>query len=256
MVCTFELRCRSCTGRHRTLAPSRRRGREFYTPHSVVQLDDGKLALIDDGSSRPGCTFASGYAGCWSRAAIYELDEDAMTATLVWQFEDPRTLNFLTAKDATAANATATANATNTTTDDEFAQVTYFETEVETRDLFNWDGGSVNRLEDGRILVAFTSPYDVRPTDMRYSMEVGSGWGGAAFRLASSVCAAHLCVHDHQKWQAWEVDKDGNEILSITVPHGTDQLTKQGAYRFIPWKAVNGETTAAPFAGGVAGGIA
>ena len=33
-----------------------------------------------------------------------------------------------------------------------------YEEEVETRDLFNWDGGSSYRLEGGRILVAFTSP--------------------------------------------------------------------------------------------------
>ena len=45
-----------------------------------------------------------------------------------------------------------------------------YEKEVETRDLFNWDGGSINRLENGRLLVAFTSPYSSRTFNAEYSM--------------------------------------------------------------------------------------
>ena len=47
---------------------------KFYTPHSAVELDDGRILLMDDGKSRPGCTVAQNYAGCWSRAALYSLD--------------------------------------------------------------------------------------------------------------------------------------------------------------------------------------
>ena len=83
---------------------------KFYTPHSVTELADGRIALIDDGSSRPGCTYESGYAGCWSRAAIYALNLTAMTVALDWQFEDPRALDGASARGA-AANASANASA-------------------------------------------------------------------------------------------------------------------------------------------------
>lgn len=42
----------------------------FYSPHSVAELDDGKIVMIDDGSGRSGCTQSNDYAGCWSRAAM------------------------------------------------------------------------------------------------------------------------------------------------------------------------------------------
>ena len=66
---------------------------KFYTPHSAVELDDGRILLIDDGKSRPGCTVAQNYAGCWSRAALYSLDFDTMSVSLDWQFEDPLSLD-------------------------------------------------------------------------------------------------------------------------------------------------------------------
>ena len=214
---------------------------KFYTPHSVTELADGRIALIDDGSSRPGCTYESGYAGCWSRAAIYALNLTAMTVALDWQFEDPRALDGASARSATASGANATASATANATanasanstanasaadegddDGETAARVYYETRAEVDDLYNWDGGSVERLADGRLLVAFTSPYDQRAYDRKHAMG------------------------------AWEVDRDGDAIVEIAVPHGTRQLTRQGAYRFLPWHSIHGEATEAPFAAGLA----
>ena len=67
----------------------------FYAPHSVVQLSDGRLMMMDDGTGRPGCLegdaaddqVSPAFVGCFSRAAIYSLDEAAGVAKLDWQFE-------------------------------------------------------------------------------------------------------------------------------------------------------------------------
>ena len=50
---------------------------------------------------------------------------------------------------------------------------------------------------------------------------------------------------------AYEVDPEGVAVTSIVVPAGTEQLEKQGAYRFIPWKSALGESASAPFEAGV-----
>ena len=62
----------------------------FYAPHSVVQLSDGRLMMMDDGTGRPGCLegdaaddqVSPAFVGCFSRAAIYSLDEAAGVAKL------------------------------------------------------------------------------------------------------------------------------------------------------------------------------
>ena len=197
---------------------------KFYTPHSVVELADGRIAMIDDGNSRPGCNHQSGYAGCWSRAVIYELNGKTKVCKLVWQFADPYGLNGASQTDGLDAQNTTGHNVSAAdlsrlssiaSTED------FYRKEVETRDLFNWDGGSINRLENGRLLVAFTSPYSSRTFNPEYSMV------------------------------AYEVDPQGVAVTSIVVPAGTEQLEKQGAYRFIPWKSALGESASAPFEAGV-----
>lgn len=90
----------------------------------------------------------------------------------------------------------------------------------ETRDLFNWDGGSVYRLDGGAVLVAFTSPYSQRVYNHAYSM------------------------------YAYEVDKDGEAMVSMAVPHATGSLENTGGCRFVPWKSINGESTSCPFSAG------
>ena len=42
------------------------------------------------------------YKGCWSRAALYELNATAGTAEIVWQFEDPQRANALAGSDDAA----------------------------------------------------------------------------------------------------------------------------------------------------------
>ena len=85
-----------------------------------------------------------------------------------------------------------------------------------TRDSFNFDGGSAYRLDGGRILVAFTSPYDDRAFNLEYAM------------------------------RAYEVDKDGRAVVYVTVPHSRDALEHQGSYRFVPRHTIYGEAAAAP----------
>ena len=49
----------------------------FYQPHSVSQLPNGNILLIDDGNDRPGCDESAtdhSYSGCFSRAIMYRLD--------------------------------------------------------------------------------------------------------------------------------------------------------------------------------------
>ena len=87
---------------------------------------------------------------------------------------------------------------------------------IATHDSYNWDGGSAQRLSNGRILVAFTSPYNQRAFNANYSM------------------------------MAWEVAPSGGVLSRVTVPHSLGQLTTQGGYRMIPWASVGGETSEAP----------
>jgi hypothetical protein len=53
------------------------------------------------------------------------------------------------------------------------------------KDLFNFDGGSAYRLESGRILVAFTSPYDTRLWNQKYSMRAYEVRGTSVFPQSS-----------------------------------------------------------------------
>ena len=263
----------------------------FYTPHNALELEDGRLLLIDDGSSRPGCFTSNALAGCWSRAAIYSLNQTAGTVALDWQFEDPYAANGGTSvagvdpitpdndddDDASARSSRALrgksggsggggkssggksdddggnnsggggGKASSSDDDDgggggggkasggrsddddgesddgggdsaDAAESAYYLDHVMTRDSYNFDGGSAYRLDGGRVLVAFTSPYDNRVWNTKYSM------------------------------RAYEIDKDGNAIVYITVPHDSNALESQGAYRFIPMKTVYGESSEAPFA--------
>ena len=61
-----------------------------------------------------------------------------------------------------------------------------------------------------------------------------------------SSCLA-LCGDELYSMRAYEVDKDGEVIVTIVVPHDSDALEHQGAYRFIPWATTAGESNTAPF---------
>ena len=67
----------------------------FFEPHSLTQLANGKVMLMDDGNSRPGCSAVNQYKGCWSRALMLDLDFVNATAKASWQYSDPYTLNEL-----------------------------------------------------------------------------------------------------------------------------------------------------------------
>ena len=71
--------------------------------------------------------------------------------------------------------------------------------------------------------------------------------------LISSVLVRGVLRYDSRLWnqkysmRAYEVDKDGDSVVYITVPHDSDALESQGAYRMIPMKTVYGEATSPPF---------
>ena len=48
----------------------------FYQPHDVIELPNGNLLVIDDGTNRPGC-YDRVTAECFSRAVMYALDSNA-----------------------------------------------------------------------------------------------------------------------------------------------------------------------------------
>ena len=184
----------------------------FYAPHSVVQLSDGRLMMMDDGTGRPGCLegdaaddqVSPAFVGCFSRAAIYSLDEAAGVAKLDWQFE-------IGADASSAQLDSGTADADQMTS-------------VMTTGQYNWDGGSAYRLESGHVLVGVTSPYN------------GRGAGMRAYNANHSMTG-------------WEVDEHAQVRAKLTIPHPYDQSKAKGGYRLLPWKSVGGESQDAPTSG-------
>ena len=101
------------------------RSRAKAGAHDVTQLANGNLLVIDDGASRPGC-YELVTANCFSRAVMYEIDEAASTASVLWQFAYPFDVGTSTWGDVMAD------------------------------DVYNACGGSVDKLANGNYLVAFT----------------------------------------------------------------------------------------------------
>ena len=71
--------------------------------------------------------------------------------------------------------------------------------------------------------------------------------------LTRRVPFRHGPRYDNRLWnqkyamRAYEVDKDGTAIITITVPHESGALESQGGYRFIPMATTGGESNTAPF---------
>ena len=51
----------------------------FYQPHDVLQLPNGHLLVVDDGTNRPGCSDKVN-SQCWSRFVMYSLSLDGDAA--------------------------------------------------------------------------------------------------------------------------------------------------------------------------------
>lgn len=100
---------------------------KFYQPHSAIQLANGNVLLVDDGTDRQGCTVERTGA-CFSRAVMYRLDHEHGTVSLVWQFTYPDPI----------------------TDEDKFLTTSQVDT-------WNEVGGSAYRLSNGHYLVAFSS---------------------------------------------------------------------------------------------------
>ena len=47
----------------------------FYQPHDVLQMPNGNLLVVDDGTNRPGCSDKVN-SQCWSRFVMYSLSLD------------------------------------------------------------------------------------------------------------------------------------------------------------------------------------
>lgn len=60
---------------------------KFYNPHAAYQIESGEILLMDDGSTRPGCynysSSSNNDSSCWSRMAMYKLEETEKVAHLV-----------------------------------------------------------------------------------------------------------------------------------------------------------------------------
>merc|ERR1719198_1422243 len=176
-----------------------RRGDMFYDQHSVRQLEDGRVLLLDVGNDRPGCVSDFDYKGCFSRAVLYSLDWEAKKAHVDWQFEAPYMLDAVDSAEWDPAIAHEVAHWT-----------------AMTHDYFNFDGGSVERLETGLIQVAFTSEMPVRAANANYSMNV------------------------------WEVDEHARVRSMLTIPHASNSEKSEGGYRSIPLRTLQGETADMP----------
>lgn len=171
----------------------------FFDPHSARQLADGRLLLLDVGNDRPGCVADLDYKGCFSRAVIYSLNFTTRVAKIDWQFEAPYKLDAVDAAEWAP---------------DVAAEIAHWMTM--THDFFNWDGGSVERLDSGYIQVAFTSELPVRAANANFSMHV------------------------------WEVDERARVRSMLAIPHASGSYKAQGGYRAVPLETLQGESTDAP----------
>jgi hypothetical protein len=149
----------------------------FYEPHSVMQLSTGKLLLMDDGNSRPGCSAVNAYKGCYSRALMLDLDFDKASASAAWEFSDPYSLHDETVEYAADGDGAKKSG-------------DHANTEVMTHDQFNWDGGSAYRLANGNVIVAFTSVYPTRDYNPNYAMYAWEVDGTTAERKTQIIVPA------------------------------------------------------------------
>jgi hypothetical protein len=60
----------------------------FSHQHNVRRIDNGDFTMLDNGNDH---SFHDANAGPYSRACEYQLDENAKTAKLVWQFDEGKT---------------------------------------------------------------------------------------------------------------------------------------------------------------------
>ena len=127
----------------------------FGFPHAVVSIDATHVLFIDDGDMRAGsrCTsIQEGTSGklvgvhCFSRALMIEIDLDAGTFGVAWQFSASGG-----GRGASDSGDLASAAAGDDGGDDYRAD----------EDLYNMDGGSVVPLENGHYLITFGN---VRPS--------------------------------------------------------------------------------------------
>lgn len=166
---------------------------KFYQPHSVLQLENGNLLVIDDGTDRPGCTIERTGA-CFSRAVMYRLDRDAGAVALVWQFAYP---------DRVAQK-------------DDF----YRTSQVDT---WNEVGGSLYRLENGNYLVAFSSvaASDVNPRGAAQIFELDlDGNSTAASYMEVPTPAANVGTQNGYRFVPWRSVAGETSIVPAFVARG------------------------------------
>lgn len=162
---------------------------KFYAPHDVTQVATDRYLLIDEGNNRPNCTATnSSVLGCFSRAVEIHLDWDAGLVRCKWQFAFPNN----TMLNATWASA-------------------------EAKDVLNVDGGSVEILDNGNYLVAFT-----------HLDTIGDDYSG-------------------QGGRAYEIDSSGEVVGMMIFPNMPECCDNAGHYRALSASSINGESHAKPF---------
>ena len=210
----------------------------FYQPHDVIELPNGNLLVIDDGTNRPGC-YDRVTAECFSRAVMYALDSNAAASNasaLASSRAASRARGNRTAggvDTSSSAGAAASYHWSGAERLNRPAELVWqFEfplqlatsswKEVMERDVFNSCGGSVYAMRNGNYLIAFT--------------------------------ALDSAVHTHNRSKdrttyAWEVDfHTGNPVVrsSLLLPIPHDAAGTQNAYRMTPWESIFGESTDSP----------
>ena len=191
----------------------------FFQPHDVLQLANGNLLVVDDGTNRPGCSVLRDRQLFLARRGVrarrrqrdgrqrdgrqrdgQRVGERARApsklARVVWQYEFPLQLKWSNWSDVMA-------------------------TLLQVR-------GSVYPLANGNHLVAFTAldraarAHNVSLVRTTYAWEIDRG-------------AAPGC-----RWRRMAPPR-----LLLPIPH--DAAGTQNSYRFVPWHSIAGESATRPF---------
>jgi hypothetical protein len=214
----------------------------FYQPHDVLQLPNGNVLVVDDGTNRPGCTDRV-TAECFSRIVMYEMSPGKSHALSADASADDARRRAATVASADDAQGNATAGGG---VDDDTAA--------------NWeDSATLNRT--AKMVWQFEFPLQLNMADYDVVMatDVYNACGGSVYRLADenyliafTALDTAASAHNSSKVRttyAWEVDfHSGNPVVrsSLLLPIPHEDAGTQNAYRITPWNSVYGESTDTP----------
>ena len=183
-----------------------------YMPHDVQQLVNGDLAVLDDGTNRPGCDMRNPKF-CFSRAIVYRLDLENKTASVRWQFEWPTDFN-----------------------------QGYNWTTVATNDLYNSCGGSLRQLSKRTT----SREDDTSPNYLVSFTSMSFAHGGSPENDANETIRSAYAFEIDPKGSTSTEEKRPLVTSAIVMPVEADQVGAQQGYRVIPWDSINEEASSPP----------